>query len=127
IGNPLETAIAFSSLAFGGVLDRLPDLSLLLAHGGGFATMGLGRLDHGHRVRPEAQTLADAMPSDYLRRIYIDSLTHSGEMLAFLVHWLGADRVVLGTDYPADMGQLDPVTWIEDIDAMTHEQRRLVL
>jgi len=77
IGNPLETTFAVASFIFGGVMDRLPGLKVCFAHGGGFATLGIGRFDHGHRVRPEASAGGTELPSDYLRRLYFDSITHS--------------------------------------------------
>ena len=127
VGNPMETAVAFASLVFGGVLDRLPELQVVLAHGGGFASTGIGRFDHGYEVRPEAREHAGAIPSDYLRRVLLDSLTHSGETLRSLIRRVGVDQVVLGTDYPADMGQRDPVTWLERIEGISDTQRELIL
>ncbi len=113
IGNPLETTIAIASLVYGGVLDRLPNLRLCFAHGGGFAVFAAGRFDHGYEVRPEARAAAPRPPSDYLRAMYFDCLTHSPLALRHLVDLVGIDRVVLGSDFPADMGYRDPVGWLE--------------
>ncbi|HEY0249231.1 MAG TPA: amidohydrolase family protein [Gryllotalpicola sp.] len=101
-GNPWQTALAASRLILSGALDELPGLELVLVHGGGHLPYQIGRLDHGHRVRPEAKAPKQA-PSDYLRRFHFDSLTHSAEATAWLVGLVGADRVLYGTDLPFDM------------------------
>ena len=126
LGNPLETAVTFCSLVFGGVMDRLPDLDVLLAHGGGFACTGIGRIDHGYAVRPEAAQEAEVIPSAYLKRLAVDSLVHSPETLRLVIERVGIERVMLGTDYPADMGQPDPVAWIRGA-GLTPEQEEAIL
>jgi aminocarboxymuconate-semialdehyde decarboxylase len=103
VGQPVENAVALSQLIFAGVLDRHPSLRVVAAHGGGYLPTAIGRSDHAWRVRPEARTCAEP-PSSYLRRIWFDSLTHSPEQLEALVRIAGPDRVVLGSDYPFDMG-----------------------
>jgi aminocarboxymuconate-semialdehyde decarboxylase len=127
VGNPMETAVAFASLVFSGAFDKLSDLSVLLAHGGGFASLGIGRFDHGYRVRPEAQKHAAAPPSEYLQRVLLDTLTHDPDALVDMIRRFGPERFVLGTDYPADMGQRDPVTWLEGISGISPEQRAMIL
>ncbi len=112
VGNPLETALAISKLIFGGVLERLPDLRICFAHGGGAFPFTLARLNHGWKVRPEGPAAIPHEPREYARRIYVDSLTLSTENLCFIVDVLGADRVVIGSDYPFDMGQDDPVGFV---------------
>jgi len=109
LGNPLETAVAIAKLIFGGVLERLPDLRIAFAHGGGAFPFVLARLDHGWRVRPEGPAAIPHPPRTYARRLYVDSLTLAPRNLRFLVEELGADRVMLGSDYPFDMGEPDPV------------------
>ena len=103
LGQPIETSIALASLTLSGVLERHPRLSLLAAHGGGYLAGQSGRIDHGWHARPEARTIPRP-PSYYLRRIYYDSLLHAPDELASLAAKVGADRIVLGTDYPFDMG-----------------------
>ena len=103
IGRPIETTVALSHLIFGGVLDRHPGLKILAAHGGGYLPFYAGRSDHGYAVRPEART-AKHPPSEYLRRIFFDSLVYSPESLSHLIANAGAGQVVVGTDYPYDMG-----------------------
>ena len=126
IGNPLETTIAIASLIFGGVLDRLPELDMCFAHGGGYACLGIGRMDRGKHVRPEARDMA-LLPSQYLTGLYFDSLVHSHPALSHLLDVVGADRVVLGSDYPADMGEPFPVEFVESHPDLTPGQRRLIL
>jgi aminocarboxymuconate-semialdehyde decarboxylase len=109
VGNPLETALAISKLIFGGVLERLPSLRICFAHGGGAFPFTLGRLNHGWHVRPEGPAAIPKEPREYARRIWVDSLSHGEGNLRFIVDTLGADRVVIGSDYPFDMGFDDPV------------------
>jgi aminocarboxymuconate-semialdehyde decarboxylase len=103
VGNPLESTVGAARLIFGGVLDELPELKLVLMHGGGYLPYQIGRFDHGYRVRRETRGCRHA-PSGYLRRFWYDTITHAPAPLRFLVEQVGADRVVYGTDYPFDMG-----------------------
>ena len=107
-GQPAETALALSHLIFGGALDRHPGLRLLAAHGGGFLPTYIGRSDHAWAERPDARGCAHP-PSAYLRRIWYDALVYSPQALRHLVEVVGSDKVMLGTDYPFDMGVTDPV------------------
>jgi aminocarboxymuconate-semialdehyde decarboxylase len=109
VGNPLETALAISKLIFGGVLERLPRLRICFAHGGGAFPFTLARLDHGWKVRPEGPAAIPRPPREYARLLYFDSLTLSAANLRFIVEQFGAERVVIGSDYPFDMGADDPV------------------
>jgi aminocarboxymuconate-semialdehyde decarboxylase len=113
VGNPLETALAISTLIFGGVLERLPRLRIGFAHGGGAFPFTLARLDHGWSVRPEGPAAIPRPPREYARRIFVDSLTLGAANLRFIIDELGADRVVIGSDYPFDMGSDDPVRAVE--------------
>jgi predicted TIM-barrel fold metal-dependent hydrolase len=108
VGNPAETTLALSRLIFGGVLDRHPGLRVWAPHGGGYLGAYLGRSDHAWHNRPDARTTS-APPSALFRRLWVDSLVHSAAQLRHLVETVGADRVVLGSDYPFDMGVRDPV------------------
>jgi aminocarboxymuconate-semialdehyde decarboxylase len=101
-GNPLATAICAARLIFSGTLDDLPSLRLVLMHGGGYLPYQIGRLDHGHRVRPEAAG-CKLMPSAYLSRFCYDTITHAPAPLRFLVDLVGQDNVLYGTDFPFDM------------------------
>jgi aminocarboxymuconate-semialdehyde decarboxylase len=115
VGQPAENAVALSHLVFGGVLDRHPGLKLLAAHGGGYLPTHIGRSDHAWRVRPDASNCAQP-PSSYLRRIWFDSLVHDPAVLRHLVAAAGADRVLLGSDFPFDMGSEDPLGALRDAD-----------
>jgi aminocarboxymuconate-semialdehyde decarboxylase len=126
IGNPWETTVAIGSIVFGGVLDRLPGLKLCFAHGGGYATFAIGRFDHGYRVRPESQARAKHVPSDYLRLLLYDSLTHSERALRHIADLVGVDHVVLGSDYPADMGYDDPVGWLRGLTSFTRAEKEQI-
>ncbi|WP_026821127.1 amidohydrolase family protein [Arthrobacter castelli] len=113
VSQPAENAVALSHLIFAGVLDRHPELKLLAAHGGGYLPTTLGRSDHAWKVRSEAHGCADP-PSSYIKRIWFDSLLHSPTELRALVAAAGADHVLLGSDYPFDMGSDDPVADVRD-------------
>lgn len=108
VGQPVENAVALSHLIFCGVLDRHPGLRVIAAHGGGYLPTYLGRSDHAWQVRPDARGCAEP-PSTYLRRLWFDSLVHTPVALRALVSGVGADRVLLGSDFPFDMGVRDPV------------------
>jgi aminocarboxymuconate-semialdehyde decarboxylase len=126
IGNPWETTVAIGSIVFGGVLDRLPGLKLCFAHGGGYAAFAVGRFDHGYRVRPESHAVAEHLPSDYLRLLLYDSLTHSERALRHIADLVGVDRIVLGSDFPADMGYQDPVGWLRGLTSFTRAEKEQI-
>jgi aminocarboxymuconate-semialdehyde decarboxylase len=111
IGVPLETTIALSHLIYGGVLDDYPGLKILAAHGGGFFSHYNGRFDHGWEVRPECQKCKHP-PSEYLRRIHFDTIVHEPSQLRKLADTVGVERLILGTDYPFDMGCFDPLEFV---------------
>lgn len=113
IGNPLETTIFAASLILDGVLDRLPDLTVCLSHSGGYLPFAVGRFDHAYALRADVRENAAQTPSDYLRRFYYDCISHSDSGLEQVISQVGADRVLLGTDFPADMGLRRPVEWLE--------------
>jgi aminocarboxymuconate-semialdehyde decarboxylase len=126
IANPVETTIAIASIIHGGVLDRLPNLKTLFAHGGGYACCGAPRFDHGYSVRAEARANAAMFPSEYLNQMWYDSLVYTYPALRQLIETVGLDKVMLGTDFPADMGQVNPVDWIEGSD-LTDAERTAIL
>jgi aminocarboxymuconate-semialdehyde decarboxylase len=110
VGLPIDTAVTVGSMVFGGVYERLPGLKVCYSHGGGAFPCLVGRWDHGYRDRlsKEADTTI-RMPSEYLKDIYADSLTHDPAGLRYLVERLGEDQVLLGSDHPFDMGEADPI------------------
>ena len=106
VGQPVETTLALSHLIFAGTLDRHPTLRLLAAHGGGYLPTYIGRSDHAWYHRPDAHTCAEP-PSTYLRKLWYDALVYTPAALRHLVEAVGVDRVMLGSDYPFDMGVTD--------------------
>ncbi|MEU3889907.1 amidohydrolase family protein [Streptomyces sp. NPDC029041] len=109
VGQPTENAVALSHLIFSGVLDRHPELKLIAAHGGGYLPTHIGRSDHAWSSRSDAGAGCAHLPSSYLKRLYFDSLVHDPHVLRALIGAVGADRVLLGSDFPFDMGTEDPV------------------
>jgi aminocarboxymuconate-semialdehyde decarboxylase len=144
IGNHVERATTFGVLAAGGVLDKFPDLKLLLGHGGAYAPYAAARMDKAYgyfaedvagsggyrapyKAVPDQSSQARLPASGYLRRFYYDSCTYSGPMLRFLIDTVGADRVVFGTDAPAPMLLTNGVRWIRGLDCLTDEEKTMIL
>jgi aminocarboxymuconate-semialdehyde decarboxylase len=127
IGNPLDTTVAVHHLIFGGVLDAHPGLKLVLAHGGGYLPAYSGRIDHAASARPDCCEQIKEMPTVYLKRLYFDTLVYTHAQLEYLVRQYGADRLLMGTDYPADMGEIDPIGFIESAPNLTEAERTLML
>lgn len=119
IGNPLESTIALSHLIFGGVLDAYPGLKLCVAHGGGYLPGYWGRMDHAFRAREDCRQHISHPPSSYLRRVWLDTLVFDKDQLDNLVRTHGPDRLCMGTDYPFDMAEPDPVGFHEHLDEQT--------
>lgn len=116
VGNPLESAIALSHLIFGGVLDDLPGLKLCVAHGGGYLPGYRGRMDHAFRAREDCRQHIAREPSSYLRQVWLDTLVFDRAQLDSLVRTHGAERLCMGTDYPFDMAEPDPVGFHAELD-----------
>jgi aminocarboxymuconate-semialdehyde decarboxylase len=126
IGNTTETGIAAAALIFGGVLDAYPKLDVVLPHAGGIFPALIGRMDHGATVRAELKHMTSP-PSSYLRRFHYDTITHSGPLLMNLIRQVGADRVVMGSDCPADMSYTRPVDVVERLTDLTASEREMIL
>jgi len=109
LGNPIDSTIAVAHLIFDGVLEQLPGLKICVAHGGGYNAAYWGRLDHGWRVRADCRQHIPKPPSHYLRKLYFDTLVFDRAQLKFLLETHGADHLCLGTDYPFDMSEPDPL------------------
>jgi aminocarboxymuconate-semialdehyde decarboxylase len=109
VGQPIEETIAISHFILGGVLDRHPDLDVVIAHGGGFYPFYAGRMDHAWKVRPEVKRLTADAPSSYLKRLWFDTCVFRTDLIEALVAMVGTDRLMLGSDFPFDMGDDDPV------------------
>ncbi|MFC2048237.1 amidohydrolase family protein, partial [Chloroflexota bacterium] len=125
IGNPTETAIAIASIIFGGILERLPDLKLLFSHAGGTMPWLIGRHDHGYKVRPECQAAIPKPPSEYYKLIHFDTIAHHPQNLLHLVKTVGSDRVLLGSDYPADMADDNPVATVANLDIPETDKQKI--
>ena len=104
VANPLETATAGAHMVVAGVMERHPELRVLLAHGGGALLAVRGRLRHAHGFQPQAKSRLRESPEDSIRRFYFDTLTHDDALLRALIDYAGPDHVLLGSDYPFDMG-----------------------
>jgi aminocarboxymuconate-semialdehyde decarboxylase len=127
IGNLVDRAVTFASFVFGGVMDACPDLRVCLAHGGGYTCYGIGRMDRGWQVRSEARVNIQQPPSAYLNKFYYDCLTHSEEALRYLIDTVGIDRIIFGTDWPADMAIDWPVSWVLSLESLTQEEKEAIL
>jgi aminocarboxymuconate-semialdehyde decarboxylase len=116
VGMPAETTRAICSLIFGGVFEKLPDLRVAFAHGGGSFPSTIGRIEHGFNCRPDLVAIDNNInPREYLGKFWIDSLVHDPVMLDFVVGMFGANRVALGTDYPFPLGELQPGKLIKEM------------
>jgi aminocarboxymuconate-semialdehyde decarboxylase len=117
VGLPFETTMAGAALVFGGVLERFPDIKFCLCHGGGYVPYQAGRFVHAWQVREEPKARLKESPQASLARLYYDSITHSPRALQFLIDTVGAGHVLLGSDYPFDMGNLDCVARVDALEA----------
>ncbi len=122
IGNPLESSIALSHLIFGGVLEKHPGLKICVAHGGGYLPGYWGRMDHAFRAREDCRQHIAKEPSSYLRNIWFDTLVFDTTQLRNLIDTHGADKLCLGTDYPFDMAEPDPVGFLSEVAGDAHRK-----
>jgi aminocarboxymuconate-semialdehyde decarboxylase len=104
VANPLETATTAAHMVVAGVMERHSELRVLLAHGGGALLAVRGRMRHAHGFQPQASARLRESPEDSIRRFYFDTLTHDDQLLRALIDYAGPDHVLLGSDYPFDMG-----------------------
>jgi aminocarboxymuconate-semialdehyde decarboxylase len=127
LGVIVEDAIAVAVLILGGILDACPDLKACIAHGGGPACYAMGRLDRAWQGRPETRGGLPAAPSTYQRRLYYDSVVGNEAAMRFLLDQVGADRVVLGSDWPFVPWHPSPVTWVQGLKSLTPEEKEQIL
>jgi aminocarboxymuconate-semialdehyde decarboxylase len=125
-GNPLETTITAAHMVMAGVLERHPDLRVLLAHAGGAILALRGRLRHSHTFQPDARLRLGESPVDSIRRFYLDTVTHDETLLRAVVDFAGAERVLLGSDYPFDMGLERPAEPVRAL-GLVPEDEALIL
>jgi aminocarboxymuconate-semialdehyde decarboxylase len=117
IGNPLETTIALHYLIFDGVLERHPNLKILAVHGGGYLPAYSGRIDHAWGARSDSHGNLPQPPTTYLKKIYFDSVVFTPYQLAELVRLVGVDHVIMGSDYPFDMADFDPIEHLASVES----------
>src|SRR3990172_8617588 len=127
IGNPLDTTIAAAQLIFSGILEKFPGLRFILAHGGGQFPFILGRMEHGYEVRPEAKEKVHQPPRAFLKSFYFDTITHNPDALRYLIAFAGSDHVLLGSDYPYDMGDPNPVQTVSELSGIKAADRRKIM
>lgn len=130
LGNVLQftlrTTLMVERMILKGLFEKYPNLRLCLSHGGGLLAFNIWRLDHSYSLRPDLKKAIPARPSEYLKRMYFDSIVHSAAALQYLAKVVGSDRVVIGTDYPMAMGDFDAVRRVNDLDLPAAE-RALIL
>jgi len=115
VGMPAETSRAICSMIFGGVFERLPELRVAFAHGGGSFPATIGRIQHGFDSRPDLCAIDNNVdPIDYLGKFWIDSLVHDIDTLEFLIHKIGNRKIAMGSDYPFPLGEAEPGSLIKN-------------
>jgi aminocarboxymuconate-semialdehyde decarboxylase len=118
VGNPFDTALALHNLIFSGTLARFPDLKLMAVHGGGFLPSYSGRIDHAWGARRDSHAELPLPPTTYLRQVYLDTVVFTYHQLAYLLDVFGPDRLLMGTDYPFDMAEYNPVGHVAGVNGM---------
>jgi aminocarboxymuconate-semialdehyde decarboxylase len=127
LGMPTETALAICSMIFGGVFEKLPNLRVAFAHGGGTFPSLIGRIEHGFESRPDLVAIHNNVnPRNYVGKFFIDSLVHDSTVLNYLMQFMGADRIALGSDYPFPLGENIPGKLIESMNFNDHIKDQLL-
>jgi len=126
VGNPLETTVTAAHLIMAGVMEAHPGLNVLLAHGGGAILSLRGRLRHAHTFQPQAKSRLKESPEQSLKRFYFDTVTHDVELLRALVDYVGPDHVLLGSDYPFDMGVQRPADIVRDLQMSATDEAKIL-
>lgn len=128
VGRPAESSIAIGHLIFGGILERHPDLVACVVHGGGFIPYQLGRMERGYAAAPaKTADVISTPPAELARRLYYDTVLHDPQALAFMIERIGAGHVVMGSDYPFEMGDPDPMATVQSIPGLSDEDRQLII
>jgi len=127
VGMPAETSRAICSMIFGGVFERLPNLRVAFAHGGGAFPAILGRVQHGFNVRPDLCAVDNKIdPVKYLGKFWVDSLVHDNDALDYLINKVGINKIALGTDYPFPLGELEPGELITTSSLNNNDKEKLL-
>jgi len=126
VGFMFDTTLAVARMCFDGLLRELPDIRWIVAHLGGAAPYLMERMDNGWRDFPECRAKIDELPSDYLKRLYYDTVNFNSHMLMMVREMIGADHLVMGSDYPHLLGSIDrAVSSIESLNISEEEKRRI--
>jgi aminocarboxymuconate-semialdehyde decarboxylase len=125
--NPAETALTAAHMIMSGLLEEHPNLKICLFHGGGHLPYQIGRLDRTYKMRPEARQKISAPPSTYLKKFYFDTITHSGPALSYLIDLVGVEQVMMGSDYPFDMGYDRPAELVEQLPRLSQADKQAIL
>lgn len=127
IGNPLETMVAATRMIFSGLFEEHPGIKLVLLHGGGYLPFYSSRADHTWEVRPETRVkIPDHTPSYYMKRLFYDTMVFQPLYLRHLVEVVGVDHVMLGTDFPFDMSETDPLALIGATEGINDDDRAAI-
>jgi aminocarboxymuconate-semialdehyde decarboxylase len=126
LGHAFEATLATANLIFNGVMERYPDLKIVVVHGGGYLPAYAGRMDHAWRARADVREGVPNPPGEYLKRFYFDTMVFEPDQVDFLIKKYGADHVLLGTDYPYDMGEDDPLGLIGRVEGLSQDQIDLI-
>lgn len=127
IGNPMDTTVALHHLIFDGTLEKFPELKIIVAHGGGYLPAYSGRIDHAYGARPDCRgNKLNHKPSDYLKRMFFDTVVFSFDQLKYLIDKFGANHIVMGTDYPYDMAEDDPIEHVIGTKGLSTEQIEMI-
>lgn len=127
IGHPIDSALAVGHLIFDGYLERYPGLKICVAHGGGYIPAYAGRFDHPFALREDCRVNISMPPSEYLKKLYFDTVVFTEHQLRYLVEVWGADHIVMGTDYPYDMAETDPVGHVCSVKGMSAEDQARIM
>ncbi len=128
VGMPAETTRAICSMIFGGIFEKFPKLRVCFAHGGGSFAFTLGRIEHGFNVRPDLCQVDNPInPRDYLGKFYVDSINHDPKAFQYNIDLFGVDKIMLGTDYPFPLGELEPGKLIESMDNLSEKEKTRLL
>jgi len=127
IGHPLESTLAIGHLIFDGYLEKFSGLKICVAHGGGFIPTYTGRFDHPYNLREDCRQHISRPPSEYLKKLYFDTVVFTDHQLRYMIDTWGADRIVMGTDYPYDMAEPDPVGHVHSVNGLSDAERAQIL
>lgn len=126
IGHAFEATLATSHLIFDGVVVRYPDLKIVVVHGGGYLPAYAGRIDHGWRARADVSEGVPDLPTSYLRKFFFDTMVFEPAQVEYLAGLYGAEQIVLGTDYPYDMGDDDPLALLGACTGLKQDEIDLI-